>query len=165
MGGTFQGPLLKTSSYFLKNFSIGQPATYRLQVETIFEGNKHIFFNSSSLFLDVSLSSSTQAIAFGTSSGYVHVWSSRQQPVFNLISQDTEWPQMDTSYPSIPMTDETTPFRLGLKIRYSNQILKFTLSICTLDLFRDVSQLTLKFIYSHLNLSQHYSQSVHDQTK
>jgi PAB-dependent poly(A)-specific ribonuclease subunit 2 len=63
-------------------------------------------------FQDVSLSSSTQAIAFGTSSGYVHVWSSRQQPVFNHLSRETEWPQIDNSYPSIPMTDETTPFSI-----------------------------------------------------
>jgi PAB-dependent poly(A)-specific ribonuclease subunit 2 len=42
-------------------------------------------------FTSVALSSSTQAVAFGTSTSLVHVWSSRQQPQFNQIYQETEW--------------------------------------------------------------------------
>ena len=58
---------------------------------------------------DVALSTSVQAIGFGTSSGHISVWSSRQNPVFNQYSQETEWPSMEANYPVIPITDETTP--------------------------------------------------------
>jgi len=64
-------------------------------------------------FTSVALSSSTQAVAFGTSTSLVHVWSSRQQPQFNQIYQETEWPNHDnTSYTQISLTDESTPFSM-----------------------------------------------------
>ena len=61
---------------------------------------------------DVALSTSVQAIGFGTSSGHINVWSSRQNPIFNNYSQETEWPTIENNYPVISMTDETTPLSI-----------------------------------------------------
>ena len=61
---------------------------------------------------DVALSTSVQAIGFGTSSGHINVWSSRQNPIFNNYSQETEWPTIENNYPVISMTDETQLFQI-----------------------------------------------------
>lgn len=59
--------------------------------------------------LTFDISATSQALAFGDSSGSIHLFSSTPQPLFNTYSRMTEHGDPLVTYPSFAIDDYDTP--------------------------------------------------------
>lgn len=55
------------------------------------------------------ISTSCQALAFGDSSGSIHLFSGTSEPIFNTFSRLTEHADQSTPFPSFAIDDYETP--------------------------------------------------------